>query len=43
MKLFEEPQINVAAFAVEDVITASSEHDNAFDDFTDLLAAIFNL
>jgi hypothetical protein len=43
MKTFEEPMIEVAVFAVEDVITMSSgEHDNAFGDIGDLLNAIFN-
>lgn len=44
MKTFEEPMIEVAVFAVEDVITASSvgDHDNAFGDIGDLLNAIFN-
>ena len=30
MKTFETPAIEIVAFAVEDVITASSEGDNAF-------------
>ena len=43
MKLFEEPQIEVAAFAAEDIMTASTEHDNAFGDITDLLALWLDL
>ena len=30
MKKFETPAIEIVAFAVEDVITVSSESDNAF-------------
>lgn len=30
MKKFETPAVEIVAFAVEDVITASSESDNAF-------------
>lgn len=32
MKTFETPAVEIVAFAVEDVITTSTENDNAFGD-----------
>lgn len=46
MKLFEEPQLNVAAFAAEDIMTASAndpEHDNTYTDWGDLAAWVSGL
>ena len=42
MKLFEEPQIEIATFAVEEIMTMSfgngSDHDNTYTDWGDLAA-----
>ena len=42
MKLFQEPEIKIKAFKVEDIMTESSveeetDHDNGFVDIGDLL------
>ena len=42
MNIFKQPEIEVIKFEVQDIITTSTEHDNAYGDITDFLRKLIN-
>lgn len=42
MNTFKQPEAEVIKFEVQDIITTSTEHDNAYGDIGDFFKSIIN-